>query len=73
MRLSGRASRRVATAVTAAVRMAVIAPALTSPSVTPVSPSKSATNPWWLSRPRAAFPGTTQTVFSAYTEPSPLR
>ena len=73
VRLSGRASSRVATAVTAAVRMAVIAPALTSARVSPVSPSKSATNPWWLSSPRAAFPGAMQTVLSAYTEPSPPR
>ena len=65
MRESGRASSRVATAETAAVRIAVIAPAFTSARVAPVSPSKSATKPWWLSSPRAAFPGTTQTVFSA--------
>ena len=64
LRDPARASSRVATAETAAVRIAVIAPAFMIARVAPVSPSKSATKPWWLSSPRAAFPGTMQTVFS---------
>src|SRR5581483_1453217 len=43
---SARASRRVATADTAAVRTAVIPPAFTIARGSPVSPSNSATNPW---------------------------
>ena len=63
----------MATAVTAAVRIAVIAPALTSPRTCPVSPSKTATKPWWLSSPRSRFPGAMQTVFSEYTGAGSLR
>ncbi len=63
-RASSRASNRVATAETAAVRIAVIAEAFISARTSPVSPSKSVTVPWCASSPRFGLSGKTQTVFS---------
>ncbi len=60
---SSRDKRRVASPLTAAVRIAVIAEALTTASNSPVSPSKSITPPWWASFPIAALPGKTQIAF----------
>jgi len=62
-RASSRASSRVATADTAAVRIAVIAEAFMIARVSPVSPSKSVTVPWCASRPRLGLSGKTHTVF----------
>ena len=67
LRASSRASARVATPETAAVRTAVIAPAFMIARVSPVTPSNSATKPWCESSPRAELPGKIATVFSAYS------
>jgi hypothetical protein len=64
---SGRARTRVATADTAAVRMAVTAVASTSASRQPLSPSCSRTAPWWVCSPRARLSGTSKISFSANT------
>ena len=61
---SSRASSFVATAETAAVRMAVIAEAFMTASSSPVSPLCRSTAPRCVSRPRAGLPGKTQTSFS---------
>ena len=50
---------------TAAVRIAVIGLAFITASVSPVSPSKSVTVPWWGSSPRAALSGKTHRVLTA--------
>ena len=62
---SSRASSRVATAETAAVRMAVIAEAFRIASGSPVSPLWRITAPRCVSRPRFGFSGKTQTSLSA--------
>ena len=69
----GRASARVATAETAAVRISVIGEAFRSARSSPVSPSWSSTAPWCASSPRAGFPGAITISFSDQTEPSPPR
>ena len=53
---------RVASAVTAAVRIDVTAQPLRIAVGRPVSPSKSATMPWWASRPSRGLPGKMQTA-----------
>ena len=60
----GRASRPVATAETAAVRISVIADAFTSASGSPVSAANSSTAPWCASLPMAGLPGVMQSAFS---------
>ena len=70
---SSRASNRVATPETAAVRTAVIAPAFMRPRGAPVAPSKSATNPWCESRPRALLPGKIVSALSDQSAESPRR
>ncbi len=62
---SSRASRRVATAVTAAVLISVTAEALRIAVGIPVSPSNNVTMPWWASSPRAGLPGIRQIALSA--------
>ena len=64
---SSRASSRVATAVTAAVRISVTAEASRIAVGTPVSPSNSVTIPWCASSPRAGLPGIRQIALSANT------
>ena len=54
---SSRASARVASALAAAVRIAVIGEAFITARVWPVRPSKSVTVPWCGSSPRAALSG----------------
>ncbi len=56
----GLASRPVATAEVAAVRISVTADAFTSASGSPVSAANSSTPPWCESLPRAGLPGVTQ-------------
>ena len=70
---SGLARARVATAETAAVRMAVTAEPSSTARSWPVSPSKSSTPPWWASRPFAGFPGKMQTAFRPYEVPGSER
>ena len=65
----GRASARVATADTAAVRISVIADAFRSARSSPVSPSWSRTAPWCASSPRAGLPGAITISFSDHAEP----
>ena len=72
-RASSRASTRVATPETAAVRIAVIGLAFITASTSPVSPSYSVTVPWCGSSPRAGLSGKIATVFSAYSGRSPAR
>ena len=64
---SSRASARVAEAVTAAVRISVIADASRIAVGTPVSPSNRVTIPWWASRPRAGLARIRQIALSANT------
>ena len=66
-----RASKRVATPETAAVRTAVMPPAFMIARVSPVSPSNSATNPWCRSSPRSAFEGKMAIGFKAQRGASP--
>ena len=54
------ASVRVATPLTAAVRMAVISEASRMAVGRPCSDSKRTTRPWWDSRPAARLPGKTE-------------
>src|SRR6266536_1317206 len=61
-RASEAASARVATADTAPVRISVIAAASSTAVGTPVWGSNMVTVPWWVSRPRAGFPGWMVTV-----------
>ena len=63
----------MATALTAAVRIAVIADALTSANNSPVSPLNKRTPPWCASLPIAALPGKTQMAFSPNMGTSSLR
>ncbi len=56
----GLASRPVATAEVAAVRISVTADAFTSASGSPVSAANSRTAPWCASLPMAGLPGVTQ-------------
>jgi hypothetical protein len=55
--LASRARSRVASAETAAVRIAVTAVPFMRARSSPVSPSKRATAPWWGSICRSALPG----------------
>ena len=73
MREPGRASARVATAETAAVRISVIADAFSSARSCPVSPSWRRTAPWWASSPRAGLPGAITISFSDQAGRSPPR
>ena len=73
VRTSSRASSRVASADTAAVRISVIADASRIALGTPVSPSKSVTVPWWASRPRLGLPGKMQTALSENSGRAPPR
>ena len=70
---SSRASTRVATAETAAVRIAVTSEAFRSARSSPVSPSNSIRAPWWLSRPRSTLPGNTPIDFKPKAGASPPR
>ncbi len=69
---SGRASRSVATPDTAAVRIAVMAAPSMRALRRPVSASKSSTAPWWVSMPRLALPGKTDTAFMPSAPSCPL-
>ncbi len=70
-RASGLASARVATAVTAAVRISVTAEALRIAVGMPVSPSNSVTVPWWVSSPRDGLLGIRHSALSPNVAPSP--
>ncbi len=70
---SSLARARVATAETAAVRMAVTAAAFMSARSSPVAPSKSMTAPWWASSPRSTLPGKTPMAFNPNAGAAPLR
>ena len=63
VRASFRASASVATALAAAVRMAVSSPAWTAQTGAPDSGSKRSTSPWWDCRPRAKFSWNTLSTF----------
>jgi len=62
-----RVDAEVDTAVTAAVRISVIAEASRMAVGLPVTPSNSVTVPWWVSRPRAGLPGIRHSALSANT------
>ena len=70
---SSRASSFVASAETAAVRMAVMAEAFMMASGSPVSPLCRITAPRWVSRPRAGLPGKRQISFSPQAGRAPPR
>ena len=72
VRAPGRASARVATAETAAVRISVIGEAFRIACNSPVSPSWRRTAPWCASSPRAELPGAITISFSDHVDPSPL-
>ena len=70
---SSRASSLVATAETAAVRIAVTADAFITARTSPVVPENRVTVPWWASSPRVGLSGKRQIVFSAYAAEAPER